>query len=66
MILFPLLWRWPMGWTITVNIPALDRLMNFLEGAQQKEIDALTQRLGTMQSKLAESEARLDKAQNTT
>jgi len=55
-----------MGWTITVNIPALDRLMNFLEGAQQKEIDALTQRLGTMQSKLAESEARLDKAQNTT
>ncbi len=44
--------------TITIKIPALDRLMDYLEASQQAEIDAATQKLNlaTQQERLANTQ----------
>ncbi len=53
------------GITINVNIPALDRLMDFLEAQQQAEVDALTAKVKQqLTGKLSTSQQALQGAIN--
>ncbi len=45
---------------IRIDIPALDRLVEFLSSSQQKEIDALVARLKVSSNKLKEITAHAD------
>jgi len=45
--------------TITVDIPALDRLVAYLEGQQQQQIDALTAQVQKMTAGLSKSSSEL-------
>lgn len=47
---------------ILVEIPALDRLLDFLEANQQKEVDALGDQIAQATSTLHKSTDRLQKA----
>jgi len=47
---------------ITVEIPALDRLLDFLEANQQKEIDTLSDQVARATQTLKQSTDRLQKA----
>jgi hypothetical protein len=40
---------------LVIDFPALDRLMDFLESSQQKEVDALTARLRATNARLRAS-----------
>lgn len=45
---------------VTIAVPALDRLLDFLEGKQQKEIDQLSKMLEDLNDQLAKSSERLE------
>jgi hypothetical protein len=47
---------------ITVQVPALDRLMDYLEGIQQKNIDAATATITAFTARLKQSNDPLTKA----
>ena len=52
---------------ITINIPALDRLVDFLtsQGDQQKQIDSLTTQVTTLTETLNQSSTKLSSAVET-
>lgn len=52
----------PIALTIIVNIPALDRLVSFLETGQQAQIDALTATVKASTAGLSTSETALQGA----
>jgi len=45
--------------TIRVDVPALDRLVNFLQTSQQAQIDAITAQLGQQTQRLNQSSTAL-------
>lgn len=45
-----------------VEIPALDRLMNYLEAAEQREIDAASEQVDTLTADLKQSQTALQGA----
>lgn len=47
---------------ILVEIPALDRLMNYLEAADQREIDGLSDRVTALTTELKQSQTSLQGA----
>ncbi len=42
-----------------ITIPALDRLMDYLEGNQQREIDALNDKVAALTTQLAQHRGQL-------
>lgn len=50
------------SFTIRVDFPALDNLVNFLREDQQKQVDAVTARVGTLTARLKTSSDSLSKA----
>lgn len=44
---------------ITIHIPALDRLMNYLEAAQQAEVNSLRDTVVVLNARLKQSNDRL-------